>query len=734
MTAFVGRVRALSIWEQFIGGNGLTLTLVALVPLSVALPLQQANWVRGMIPLTVVAFLGGGAGYLFHRMGWSALRAHSVATAAGLLVTAIAGTAIAGGSTAVARVMNVFEDLAGWFAAVPTEEARSGLIEFAMFLTLIVWALSYLGVWLALRRAHGWVTVVLGGIVLSMALGNIAGDAGWSLGIFMVTSVLLIIHLDTVRRMIGWRARRTSFDPQTVLAQSGIVLAFGLVVTLFAAALPSPALAPLEGTAARLEDVSAQVKRHFNRLFLGLPARGSYHTITFDTNTLFRGNPNLTDSLLFRVTGGPPTYWRARTYTSYTSEGWDTVDADFAPHESLPEVDDIERVAATHNFRISAATDTLFTGGLPVRFDEPADALVSPDSPSDVFQVLFSEGREYFPTRVNLNYRSTGLESSAVPSQLRVAGTDYPEWIEQTYLQIPRSLPQRVRDLAGDIVEDVDNDYDKAIAVRNYVLRYPYNLDIDAPPSDQDGVDYFLFDLQEGYCDYYASSMAVLLRAAGVPARYVLGYASGRYNHTRGAYEVLELHYHSWVEAYFPEYGWIPFEPTPPDAIEFGGGVGAPPILTESPDPGDIGELLEDEEEEDFYVELGDGPRSNRWLVALGGLFAVFAVFAPLVLWYKWWWGLGRLARSEEIFAKMSRLGSMLGMPPRPEQTAAEYASSLAAEVPEQSKEIDVIAHAYLLRRYGPGRVPLPVIRAAEDSWGRLRWALLKRLFRIRPD
>ena len=734
MTTLVGRVRALSIWEQFIGGNGLTLTLAALVSLSVALPLQQANWVRGMIDLVVVAFLGGGAGYLFHRMGWSALRAHPVAAAAGLLVTVISGMAIASGSTAVARVVNVFEDLVGWFAAVPTEEAKSGLIEFAMFLTLIIWAFSYLGVWLALRRAHGWVTVILGGIVLTMALGNIAGAAGWSLGIFMVTSVLLIIHLDTVRRMIGWRARQISFDPQTVLAQSGIVLAFGLVVTLLAAALPAPSLAPLEGTAARLEDVSAQVKRHFNRLFLGLPARGSYHTITFETNTLFRGNPNLSDSLLFRVTGGRPTYWRARTYTSYASEGWDTVDADFAPHESLPGVNDLERVAATHNFRISAATDTLFTGGLPVRFDEPADALVSPDAPSDVFQVLFSEGREYFPTRVNLNYWSTGLESSAVPSQLRAAGMDHPEWIEQTYLQLPGSLPQRVRDLADDIVDGVDNDYDKAIAVRNYLLRYPYNLDIDAPPSDQDGVDYFLFDLREGYCDYYASSMAVLLRAAGVPARYVLGYASGRYNQARGAYEVLELHYHSWVEVYFPDYGWIPFEPTPPDAIEFGGGVGAPPILTESPDPSDIGEFIEDEEEEDFYVEVGGGPQSNRWLVALGSVFAVFAVFAPLVLWYKWWWGLGRLARSEEIFAKMSRLGSMLGMPPRPEQTAVEYASSLAAEIPEQSKEIDVIAHAYLLRRYGPGRVPLPAIRAAEDSWSRLRWALLKRLFRIRPD
>ncbi len=734
MTTLAGRARATSVWEQYIGGRGLTLTLAALVALSVAWPLQRANWVGGMIPLVLVALLGGAAGFALHQLRWRPLRAHAAAAAGGLVLTIAAGSVVAAGASPVDRVVEMVEDVASWLAAVPTDETRSGTIEFAMFLTLVMWTLSYLGVWLALSRSHGWLTVVLGGVVMALALGNIGGGWGIWLGAFMAASVLLVIHLNTVRRMRIWLMRNTSFDPQTVLAQSGIVLAFGLAVTLLAAILPSPSLAPLEGVARSADGANAEIRRHFNRLFLGLPARGSYRTIAFDEQTSFSGNPNLTDTLLFQVTGGPGTYWRARVYTTYTGEGWDTVESEIEDFDSVPDAPDIipgALVAATHEFKVTAATDTLFTGGLPAAFDEPAEAIISPEAPSDVLQVLFSEGREYFPTRVNLSYRSTGLESTALPAQLRLADGDYPEWVRETYLQLPSTLPQRVRDLAETLTAEAEDDYARAAAIRNYVIRYSYNLNIDAPPEDADGVDHFLFETREGYCDYYASAMAVLLRAAGVPSRYVLGYAPGRYDQARGSYNVLELHYHSWVEAYFPGYGWIPFEPTPPNAIEFEGGTGAPLILSEDVDIGELGEILEDEEEEDFFFPETD-QQSGQWLPMLGSALAVALVVGFGVFLRQWWWRLGRLSRAEELFAKMSRLGSMLGMPPRAEQTAAEYAALLAAELPEQEREIASIAEAYELRRYRPGPVPLPLVRESEESWRRLRWAMARRLLRVK--
>ena len=104
--------------------------------------------------------------------------------------------------------------------------------------------------------------------------------------------------------------------------------------------------------------------------------------------------------------------------------------------------------------------------------------------------------------------------------------------------------------------------YDRALAIQNYLREYPYTLDISTPPAGRDVTDYFLFDLKQGYCDYYATSMVVLARAAGLPARLVAGYANGSYNFESAQYVVTENYAHSWVEIYFANIGWVEFEPT----------------------------------------------------------------------------------------------------------------------------------------------------------------------------
>ncbi len=89
-----------------------------------------------------------------------------------------------------------------------------------------------------------------------------------------------------------------------------------------------------------------------------------------------------------------------------------------------------------------------------------------------------------------------------------------------------------------------------------------YNDQIDAAPEGVDPVHYTLFDIQEGYCNYYAAAMAVMLRSQGVPTRVVSGYALGEYDEATSSYRVRSSNLHTWVESYFPGYGWIQFEPT----------------------------------------------------------------------------------------------------------------------------------------------------------------------------
>ncbi|QNU65304.1 transglutaminase domain-containing protein [Ruminiclostridium herbifermentans] len=134
--------------------------------------------------------------------------------------------------------------------------------------------------------------------------------------------------------------------------------------------------------------------------------------------------------------------------------------------------------------------------------------------------------------------------------------------IYKRYTQIPYFIPQRVSQLAHDLTKDFDNNYDKAKAIETYLSStYKYTLSPGNIPRDRDFVDYFLFEGKKGYCTYYASAMAIMLRCIGIPARYVEGYVMPPLA-TNGVYKVTNEQAHAWVEVYFEGFGWIPFEPT----------------------------------------------------------------------------------------------------------------------------------------------------------------------------
>ena len=116
--------------------------------------------------------------------------------------------------------------------------------------------------------------------------------------------------------------------------------------------------------------------------------------------------------------------------------------------------------------------------------------------------------------------------------------------------------------MALDLTRDQLTEYDQAAELESYLHTYPYTLDLPSPPPNRDVVDYFLFDLQRGYCDYYASAMVVMARAIGLPARLVIGYSSGIYDSVNDYYIVTAANAHAWVEIYFSGIGWVEFEPT----------------------------------------------------------------------------------------------------------------------------------------------------------------------------
>lgn len=179
--------------------------------------------------------------------------------------------------------------------------------------------------------------------------------------------------------------------------------------------------------------------------------------------------------------------------------------------------------------------------------------------------LLSSNGRISLrlPYGVGGVYAVSSLVSSATPRDLRQSSTLYPADIEEMYLQVPDSCIQ-LQAAVDELVKVIPTPYDKVLAVQNYLeSNYTYDLTAPAAPPDEDAVVHFLLKSRRGYCDIFASSMAVMCRMAGVPCRVAVGYAQGKREEDRPVYHVRQKDKHAWVEVLFPGHGWVSFDPAP---------------------------------------------------------------------------------------------------------------------------------------------------------------------------
>jgi hypothetical protein len=159
-------------------------------------------------------------------------------------------------------------------------------------------------------------------------------------------------------------------------------------------------------------------------------------------------------------------------------------------------------------------------------------------------------------------YRASSDIEQVAASDLRTAGDTYPPEVVSSYLQLP-ALDSRVPQLAQQITSSAGNNYDKVRAVETYLrTHFGYTLQL-SRTVPHDPLANFLFERKQGHCEYFASSMAVMLRSLGIPSRVVNGFRTGEFNDLTSQYVVRASNAHSWVEAYFPNHGWVAFDPTP---------------------------------------------------------------------------------------------------------------------------------------------------------------------------
>lgn len=286
-----------------------------------------------------------------------------------------------------------------------------------------------------------------------------------------------------------------------------------------------------------------------------------------------------------------PSYWRGETRRIYTGNGWADFDKEDRDYEVLRGLNDT--IALTEKQ----------TGNMEMR---QVEQIITMDS-EEVYPVLFGG---YFMTEITLlDERRQGrpkLSWAREEAELRWGGgfrDDQPDYpvkykvtsripvipleklrsasyeqlysaaIDEQYLQVPSFLTQRVKDLAAEVTATADTPFKKMELLQEYLrtsFQYTNNPNVSLRKS-KDFVDSFLFEVKEGYCDYFSTAMVMMARSQGIPARWVKGYGPGiqadpedlRARPGNTAYQVKNSDAHSWAELYFGEYGWIPFEATP---------------------------------------------------------------------------------------------------------------------------------------------------------------------------
>ncbi|MEE2656722.1 MAG: transglutaminase domain-containing protein [Chloroflexota bacterium] len=331
-------------------------------------------------------------------------------------------------------------------------------------------------------------------------------------------------------------------------------------------------------------------------------------------------------------------------------------------------------------------------------------------------------------------YTVTSSISEATPSELRTAGTNYPGWVTDTYLQTPDELPRRVTDLARDLTKGMSNPYNKAKAIESYLRKLPYDQDIPAPAFDADGVEHLLFVVKRGYSDYFGSAMTVLLRETGVPSRMVAGYAPREYDEQVDRFIVRESDSHGWAEAYFPGFGWVEFEPTPgralPMYVKSNKTSMASPIGEESDDTFDEDEFFEEEDLESFELSPGVQDVDIDGRIIAGILGSVFTVW---LFWYIYRRLFVTITMPAVIFERMCWLGALVGLGYHRNQTPAEYARHIAVAFPRAAADLRILGNAHAVTRYSSREVSSSELEQLSRAWRNIRNLLIHRTYRRNP-
>lgn len=629
-----------------------------------------------------------------------------------------------------------------WGQTVSSGGQVQDQIGLSLIFGFLAWSSTAFATWQIYRRRAALLGLAPGAVAMVLLAFFRGGTNSFYLVVYAFCTIWLVAICNLWRRTERWQEKEMDYP-----GEMGIDLLISLgptLVLILAVAALFPVIYPrqirdrfwdvMDAPWSRVEEAAEQVFGPIEGGPTGGAERRGGVVGELPRVHLLGGRPDLRDIIvLYASTSDPPPptpapdraageattqqprrYWRADTWDVYTGLGWThgpLESESLAPNQVLDTAETGGTGLVQQFERVAPGDERVYAVNSPIRLNQPAHAWQRLDGD---LAFLTTESDQYSvvslpPEPTNSELRARSPLTAALPSQ--IAGP---------YLALPDAVPQRVLGLAQEVVGDASSRYDQARAIERYLRSYPYNLDIPAPPTDRDLVDYFLFELQEGYCDYYASAMVVMARAVGVPARLASGYVQGTYDYETGRWVVTEEEGHSWVEVYFDGIGWVEFEPT----------AGRPELDR----PGAEGSQA--------AAMPPLPPRQGRWWqqIPVGLVVFVLALTALMAL-IAWLWRPRRVLVVAELVQdhheRLLRWGRRLGQPPGEGQTIREYGQTLGRALEARGRErrfaqarragaeapaeIETLARAFEQVQYSARSIEEQQAWQVRDLWTRLR-------------
>jgi transglutaminase-like putative cysteine protease len=736
--------------------------LLALMAALVGWAIDDAHFVLGSQTLTNFLPWAGALGVLWGVVAAKAGRGRLLAHVGGAVVATTYLTLVVGAQLAPG------ESIGGLFQATSNSvvEAYFDLLvrgrattteigHFLLVLGIICWGAGHFAGYTALAHRRPVAAVLLPGSILLANVLLTTRDQYPLLVAFSLAALLFLVRFHVADEQRAWVRHRIGDVGDAVGLSLRAGLTFVGIAVLGALLLTrSASSAPLAGAWPGLNDTFIELGRQVARYF---PAGGPGTRIT---GTQFSESVTVTGAWVSDATpiltiqtpaGSPRTKWRAVAYDRLTGNTWSwsqTAEVSVGASDGLlagtrdAPLDTVSYVTADYQVSGLAAGSIVVTRGIPTLLDRTARVTLVQSGADTAFGRILPAGGGSYTLEALLPDLSRPDDPKALTAnRLRAAGTEYPADLLATYTAIePGTVGPETRALLSEIISQAKptTPYDAAREIESYLRdsrHFTYSTDVTNVDCGGRGVvDCFVFS-RTGYCEHYASTMVMMLRMEGIPARFVEGFLPGDRD-ASGRETIRRDRAHAWVEAWFPGAGWVDFDPT-------GGGVGlpvalpaGPAIATLAPSAGSDPNGGPRPSRRAGVAEPG-GPAGGGSTTGLRtpGIGPIIVVVIPLsaallgLAFLLLWRRVGRPAEPVAVYRTVAGLAGRLGYPRRPTQTVYEYLGSLSDIVPAVRPDLQLVARSTVEATYGRRRLGADRLSALGEAQRRLRVALLRLAF-----